>query len=428
MATPSALVFKVPELAQMGYALDKQAQAEREKEEAKREQFSKSLGVQSKMLEGGYKLVGQFQQAAQLSYNAWKEANIEYERTGSSEAKAALEARTQEFNQVFGVGLASSNSMSQQLLDYSTSGGKGYLQNKDEVSAQQSSFLSGSVKTDNGVNMVLEGGQWVPFLESQTFSTQPTSYNTFALEKRNPELTGYTPLDLAANVAKSVYSLDGVQTVYQSGRVSYNLDKAAEKTIAEIASRRENDPSQLRKEAIWWWAKTNNKEVEGISQADMAEIERQMNSETFMQAAQENFQSAVVEYVKQQVPEGRPGAAPAAPTQKQVEASSVAESGSVESNGMSFEFSNNPITLRGEKTVIVTGVFFDENGAPTGYNAYDAKFDETTGVLQGTGSAVTLNANQMRAAASELKSRQWYNPLSRTAKANKTAIIIARGE
>jgi len=432
MAAPSALVFKVPELAQMGYALDKQAQAEREKEEAKREQFSKSLGVESKMLEGGYKLSGQFLEGTQQAFNVWKEASVEYERTGADDAKAKLEAATAQFNQMFGVGLGASNSLSKEIQSFRAVGGSGYLQNLSEVNTSRDAFLSPKeYKVENGVVMIKEGSEWKPAANSETFSTTPNNSNTFSLERVNPKLAGYNPLLIGDQMSRDIWASDGVMRIGSNGSRSFNDEKAKEKVLSDLAMRREtNSEEERRMIATWWYSQKNGKEQGSLSQTDAAWIETNMSSEAFMTAAIENYNNAVVEAVLSKKPAGQAGTA-RQPSQAETTAAGIAQQGvlgGASSDGIMYSFGADAITLGGENNIIITGVQYNKSGDVIGFNAFKKAASDPWSFGGGSSSneSFTISSGDANwnSAMAKLRGSGWHNVFQQTTKGRSGQMAI----
>lgn len=441
MATPSALVFKVPELAQMGYALDQQAEKKRKAEEKEREQYAKSLGVETKMLEGGFKLVGTWKEGSQLAFNQWKEANIEYLRTGSDEAKANLEARTQQFNQIFGTGLGASTSASSQLNDYRSVGGKGYIAKPDEVDGVYKQFISpAEFKVENGMIMVSDGDRgFVPATQSSYFATESNPSNTFMLEKRNPELIGYNPNSVGAQMAKDIYVLSGVRV--DNGRgVTYNTSEAANRVEGEIKSQMENDPGYAERVATWYYAKSNGLDMGNLGMADMADIQNEMKKSTFMEAATNSYISeAKAEVVRLRPADQVPAPLQQGePTQKDIDAMSLLQTArpiktthkasNAPAFGLEFSFANSPVKITGPETLYVTNIVMNDRGNIVDYDIYAGGDDIMSGDVMSFSSkkpyTKVLSKTQMESLKAELRSRRVYDGMVQTSTSSQASELL----
>lgn len=435
MATPSALVFKVPELAQMGYALDKQAQAEREKEQAKREQFSKSLGVESKYVEHGYKLAGKYQAPAQAAYDVWKEASVEYERTGSDEAKARMTTSAAQFNQLLGVGAGASANAASERQRFLNAAGSGYSQNINEAQASYDLFLRPvETKTEDGVVMVKQGNTWVEATKSDMFSSESNESNTFVLEKIDPRLVTLNPME-AARDASFLYGTDAVRVEGRNGSVSYpdkNIREGGQKYLDELL---ENDPEgQKRIRAMWYYAQTEGKVSGRFTAADNANIEYKMTMPSYVEAANKAYSEAFLDNLVQNKPEGQQ-AAQRQPTQIEREGAAVATNGvqfGASADGITYMFQNNPINLSSQGGVRVVGVKYAADGTISDYVAQVR--EPSMGGYDPSGSggswvSHSLNASEKQSAKSELDSRGWsstfYN--TTTGRNGRAAIRVAGG-
>lgn len=420
MAAPSALVFKVPELAQMGYALDQQAEKKRKAEEKEREQYAKSLGVETKMLEGGFKLVGTWKEGSQLAFNQWKEANIEYLRTGSDEAKSNLEARTQQFNQIFGTGLGASTSAASQLNDYRSVGGKGYIAGPEEVDGVYKQFTSpAEFKVENGMIMVSDGDRgFVPATQSSYFATETNPSNTFMLEKRNPDIVAFNPDSYAETLAKNVYNLRGVRV--DTGRgVTFNIAEAKNRAVSEASGRLDRDNQYLEGAVTWYYAQQNGLNQGKLTNSDYAQIQSLMQSETFMESAREAYLGAVGSAVERYAPANQVGAAPA-PTSKDLEASAFLQTAAPvkathktqksDVYGISFSFSNAPVKLTGENNLYVTNVVVNDQGNIVDYDVFSGGEDLGSMTYgQRSTYATPLTKAEMASLKSELRNRGVYD-------------------
>lgn len=420
MATPSAIVFNVPELAQMGYALDKQEEQKRKVEQKEREQYSKGLGVETKILEGGYKLVGPYKEAAQAAFEIWKEANINYMSTGSSEAKSQLEARTAEFNQLFGVGLGASTSLSNSVAQYNSVSGRGYIDTMDEMKQKVNMFSSGrEIKVENGTVMINDPEKgFVPATQSLLFATEPNQYNNFNLDKVNPDIVAFNPDSYAETLAKNVYNLRGVRV--DTGRgVTFNIAEAKNRAVSEASGRLDRDNQYLEGAVTWYYAQQNGLNQGKLTNSDYAQIQSLMQSETFMESAREAYLGAVGSAVERYAPANQVGAAPA-PTSKDLEASAFLQTAAPvkathktqksDVYGISFSFSNAPVKLTGENNLYVTNVVVNDQGNIVDYDVFSGGEDLGSMTYgQRSTYATPLTKAEMASLKSELRNRGVYD-------------------
>ena len=438
MAIPSALVFKVPELAQMGYALDQQTEKKRNAEEKEREQYAKSLGVDNKMLEGGFKLVGTWKEGSQLAFNQWKEANIEYQTTGSDESKNNLEAKTQQFNQIFGTGLGASTNASAEMSNHRSAGGKGYLAKPGEVDGLYKQFTTpAEFKVENGMIMVSDGDRgFVPATQSSYFATDTNPSNTFMLEKRNPEFVGYNPNAVGAQMARDIYTLNGVRVDNGKG-VTYNTSEAANRVESEVKSQIANDSGYAEKIATWYFATSNGLNMGNLSMADMTDVQSQMNNSVFMEAAITSYISEAKEEVVRRRPSDQVPAPtqPGEPTQRENDAMSVLQTARAvktthktrggDAFGLEFSFANSQVKITGPETLYITNLVINDKGNIVGYDIYSGGVDlESMDFSAKNLYKKPLTTTQIQSLKAELRSRKVYDGMVRTAISEEASQLL----
>lgn len=424
----STTVFKVPEWAAQGAAMEAQAAQKRKEEAEKREKLTSAMGIDQKFAENQYKLLGVHKDVTQAAYNAWKESAIEFETSGSQASKAKMEAARNQFNQAFGIGLGVSATATEEINKMNASKGVGYIDTPDSAKQKYTQFATGRIETkiENGIVMVKDpDGAMVPLSQSVYFQQEQNPYNSFVLDKVDPNIKFVDPVAVAQQDAKNIYNLSGVRIDTGTG-VNYNANAAAEKGIAQLKMRYESDPDVKRMIATRWYAQSNGLDKNRLGFTDSAQIDNLMkNDPAFMEAALQDFEKQYSDAIKAQKPASQV-AAPSGggkPTKDEREASGVLRTASTgvqtqrqsgkKVYGAGFSLANNPIKLTDSDDLYITDVTMDSKGNIVNYKLYKtsgggvnadwstSKKEEVTGGL--------ISKSQMSGLKSELISRGLYD-------------------
>jgi hypothetical protein len=424
----STTVFKVPEWAAQGAAMEAQAAQKRKEEAEKREKLTSAMGIDQKFAENQYKLLGVHKDVTQAAYNAWKESSIEFETSGSQAAKAKMEAARNQFNQAFGIGLGVSATATEEINKMNASKGVGYIDTPDSAKQKYTQFATGRIETkvENGVVMVKDpDGAMVPLSQSVYFQQEQNPYNSFMLDKVDPNIKFVDPVAVAQQDAKNIYNLSGVRIDTGTG-VNYNANAAAEKGVAQLKMRYESDPDVKRMIATRWYAQSNGLDKNRLGFSDSAQIDNLMsNDPAFMEAALQDFEKQYSDAIKAQKPAGQVAAPTGGgkPTKDEREASGVLRTASTgvqtqrqsgkKIYGAGFSLANNPIKLTDSDDLYITDVTMDSKGNIVNYKLYKtsgggvnadwstSKKEEVTGGL--------ISKSQMSGLKSELISRGLYD-------------------
>lgn len=425
----STTVFKVPEWAAQGAAMEAQAAQKRKEEAEKREKLTSAMGIDQKFAENQYKLLGVHKDVTQAAYNAWKESAIEFETSGSQASKAKMEAARNQFNQAFGIGLGVSATATEEINKMNASKGVGYIDTPDSAKQKYTQFATGRIETkvENGIVMVKDpDGAMVPLSQSVYFQQEQNPYNSFVLDKVDPNIKFVDPIAVAQQDSKNIYNLSGVRIDTGTG-VSYNANAAADKGIAQLRMRYESDPDVKRMIATRWYAQSNGLDKNRLGFSDSAQIDNLMkNDPAFMEAALQDFEKQYSDAIKAQKPASQVGAPSGGgkPTKDERQASGVLRTASVgvqtqrqsgkKVYGAGFSLANNPIKLTDSSDLYITDVTMDPKGNIINYKLYKtsggainpddwstAKKEEVTGEL--------ISKSQMSGLKSELISRGLYD-------------------
>jgi hypothetical protein len=445
----STTVFKVPDWAAQGVAMEAQAAQKRKEESEKRQKFTDAMGIDRQFAENQYKIVGKYKDATQAAFDAYKQAAIDFETSGSQEAKSRLESSRNQFNQAFGIGLSASAAATDEVNKMNASKGVGYIDTPDSAKQKYSEFSTSRLPTkiENGIVMVQEpDGAMVPLSQSVYFQQEQNKFNSFSLDRVDPNIKFLDPMALAMQDAKNIYTLSGVR-VDGPTSTTYNSAAAVEKGLAQLRARTASDPEVLNMVATRWYAKTNNLDRNRLGFTDSAAIQQLIkNDPAFMEAAQKDFETAYSEGIKSQRPASAIGAATGGdkkPTQAELEASGVLRTATIGTQnardgkkvyGGSFSLSNKPIKLTGTDDLFISDITMDSKGTIINYKLFkstssgaidnwaDAKKEEIPKAL--------INKSQMQGLKSELISRGIYDNMraqAGTARPNAAGLSATLG-
>lgn len=407
--------------------MEAQASEKRKQEADKRQKLTEAMGIDKQFVDNQYKLAGKYKDATQASYNAWKESAIEFETSGSQEARAKMEATRAQFNQALGIGLSVSATATDEINRMNASKGVGYLDTPDSAKQKYSEFTSGRMETkvENGVVMVKEpDGSMVPLSQSVYFKQEQNPYNSFALDKIDPNIKFVDPVAVAQQDAKNIYTLAGVRIDGTNG-TTYNENVAVEKGVAQLKMRYESDPEIKRMIATRWYAQTNGLDKNRLGFADSTEIERRMKEEpAFMEAALQDFEKTYSEAIKSQRPSaqvtgGGGGGSKSKPTKAELEVAGVIRTSKIETvtdkitgkqrKAATFALSNNPIRITGEDDLYLTDLSIAPNGTIVSYRIIKATGPLDMAETKKESYTGTISGEQRRGIESELISRGMYD-------------------
>jgi hypothetical protein len=417
--------------------MEAQAAQRRKEDSEKRQKFTDAMGIDRQFAENQYKIVGKYKDATQAAFDAYKQAAIDFETSGSQEAKSKLESSRNQFNQAFGIGLSASAAATDEVNKMNASKGVGYIDTPDSAKQKYSEFSTSRLPTkiENGIVMVQEpDGAMVPLSQSVYFQQEQNKFNSFSLDRVDPNIKFLDPMALAMQDAKNIYTLSGVRIDGPSS-TTYNAAAAVEKGLSQLKARMASDPEVLNMVATRWYAKTNNLDRNRLGFTDSAAIQQLIqNDPAFMEAAQKDFETAYSEGIKSQRPASAIGAAPGGedkkPTKAQLEASGVIRTATRQTvtdkitgnkrDAVTFAFSNSPIKLTDSDDLYLTDVSLAPNGTIVSYKIIKSKTplnmsDTSKEVFPGK-----ISNEQRRGIESELISRGLYDNMMSMASSIKT--------
>lgn len=186
MAGPlGTTVFKVPELGALERQLREKQEAKDEKERMRREREINASGAEALYSKNAYKLKAGYDGPALGAFSEMMKAGVEYEKTGSAQAKSDFDKWNQKLNQIMNVGVSVSGTMLQEYQGFYANQGEGYASTQEDVDRSFSEKMNRNVnwKIQNGEIMIESGTGYVPFAQHTMFSDKINPDNSFIIPR-----------------------------------------------------------------------------------------------------------------------------------------------------------------------------------------------------------------------------------------------------
>lgn len=179
------VVFKVPELGALERQLREKQEAKDEQQRLRREREINATGAESMYSKNAYKLKAGYDGPALGAFSEMMKAGIEYEKTGSSQAKSDFDKWNQKLNQIMNVGVTISGGMLDEYQGFYAKQGEGYAATPEEVDQAFSSVINRKVnwKIENGDILIESGQGYVPFAQHTMFSDKLNPDNSFLIPR-----------------------------------------------------------------------------------------------------------------------------------------------------------------------------------------------------------------------------------------------------
>jgi hypothetical protein len=318
MAAPlSRAVIQLPDFAEMAYkkslADEERRLREEEKQErkvAQRQREADAFGVKQSYYEKSFALESGAKRVADEAYKLFQQAGIDYEKTGSEEAKIRMEKAAGQFNQVVGAGLAVSNSVNQEFETFKKNPSAFTAESQKAANQAYSDRKNIDFQPviENGMVFINEKGKKVPITESIYFSAnvQP-GYNTLGLVPVDPATKYLDPRDYASLQVNNFKDTDGVR-VDDGRNVKYNQSALTTKARSSYESDLSNNPSLM--EAVILRHSTASSGNPPSPQQRANVIAEYNSNPELLKAAKDNYFKEVTSFIPQFMPAMQRGVAP----------------------------------------------------------------------------------------------------------------------
>lgn len=290
MAEPLGnVVFKVPELGKIERQLRERQEVKEQRQQQLRSREVDATGAEKLYSKNAFKLKFGYDGPANAAFNEFKKAGIEYEKTGSSKAKADYENWSRKLNQLVAVGTAVSGEMMNEYKGYYSKDGEGFAVGSDWVDQNFSNKLNREVpyKVANGTILLQSGEGFVDFSQHTMFSDKVNQDNSFVIPRE-------------AKTGKYVVPTSFITDSQNIGVLtrSSNVTDAIEKYNKQIDFKIESDQNFLEDVAVYYEiANGHIQGTEPITRTQINEALQKIQNPDELQNAVNVYKEAVSERV-----------------------------------------------------------------------------------------------------------------------------------
>jgi len=303
MAALSRAVIQLPDFAEMAYkkslADEERRLRDEEKQErkvAQRQREADAFGVKQSYYEKSFALESGAKRVADEAYKLFQQAGIDYEKTGSEEAKIRMEKAAGQFNQVVGAGLAVSNAVNQEFETFKKNP-SAFTAESQKIANQAYSDrknIDFQPVIDNGMIFINEKGKKVPITESIYFSAnvQP-GYNTLGLVPVDPSTKYMNPMEQAQLLSKSSSDANGVK-IDDGRNITYNKSELIKKVRAAYENNLKEYPPQVEAVILRHWTEVNGRPP---SPQERESVIAEYKNPILFESAKERFWSEMFPFI-----------------------------------------------------------------------------------------------------------------------------------
>jgi len=186
MAGPlGTTVFQVPKLGETGFRIDQVNEQKRKQAHQQLEKEVAATGAEKAYMENAMGLTGIYKQVADAGFQAFQQAAVEYEKTGSSTAEARMKQAAAELSYAVNAGTSILGTASDEYVKNKANGFKDVALSPEEASELYTGFVNrtGEVIVKNGRVMVKDGDSFVPAVESTYLQSSVNLNNSMILPR-----------------------------------------------------------------------------------------------------------------------------------------------------------------------------------------------------------------------------------------------------
>lgn len=185
MSVLGTTVFQVPKLGETGFKIDQVNEAKKKAAQDKLEKQVAATGAEKAYMDNAMGLTGLYKQIADASFDAFRQAAVQYEQTGSSADESRMKAAAAQLNYSVTAGKGILDVASGEYIKNKANGFKDVALSPSEASELYSGFVNrtGEVIVKNGVVMVKDGENFVPATQSTYLQSSVNLNNSFVLPR-----------------------------------------------------------------------------------------------------------------------------------------------------------------------------------------------------------------------------------------------------
>lgn len=185
MSVLGTTVFKVPKLGETGFKIDQVNEQKRKQAQQQLQKEVDSTGAEKAYMDNAMGLTGIYKQIADSSYDVFRQAAIEYERTGSASAETRMKQAASELTYSVTAGRSILDVAGKEYVSNKANGFKDVALSPEEASELYTGFTNrtGEVIVKNGRVMVKDGDSFVPATQSTYLQSSVNINNSLILPR-----------------------------------------------------------------------------------------------------------------------------------------------------------------------------------------------------------------------------------------------------
>ena len=185
MSVLGTTVFQVPKLGQTGFQIDQVNEQKRKQAQQQLEKEVDGTGAEKAYMDNAMGLTGIYKQIADASYDVFRQAAVEYERTGSASAETRMKQAASELTYSVTAGRSILDVAGKEYVSNKANGFKDVALSPEEASELYTGFTNrtGEIIVKNGRVMVKDGDAFVPATQSTYLQSSVNMNNSLVLPR-----------------------------------------------------------------------------------------------------------------------------------------------------------------------------------------------------------------------------------------------------
>lgn len=225
MSVLGTTVFKVPKLGETGFKIDQVNEQKRKQAQQQLQKEVDATGAEKAYMDNAMGLTGIYKQIADAGYQVFRDAAVEYERTGSASAEAKMKQAASALTYEVTAGRTILDTAGKEYVSNKANGFKDVAMTPEEAGDLYSGFTNrtGEVIVKNGQVMVKDGDGFVPATQS-TYLQSSVNMNNSLMLPRTVKQGTYVNFTSFLNETKGAISAGSTSANAQS-RVNTLFDE-----------------------------------------------------------------------------------------------------------------------------------------------------------------------------------------------------------
>jgi len=185
MSVLGTTVFKVPKLGETGFKIDQVNEQKRKQAQQQLQKEVDATGAEKAYMDNAMGLTGRYKQIADAGYQVFKDAAIEYEKTGSASAEAKMKQAASALTYEVTAGRTILEAAGKEYVTNKANGFKDVAMTPEEAGELYSGFVNATAEViiKNGQVMVKDGDVFVPATQSTYLQSSVNMNNSLILPR-----------------------------------------------------------------------------------------------------------------------------------------------------------------------------------------------------------------------------------------------------